>query len=129
MIVLDGSALFAILLGEPDGLRCRVAIEQEQMLLMSAGSLTELLIVAAGKNVLDRMHAFVASLQPTIIPLTEPRARAAADAYRRWGKGFNPAGLNFGDSFAYALAMEHHCPLLYVGDDFARTDVRSALVR
>ena len=129
MIVLDGSALFAVLLGEPDGAKCRSIMEREQALLLSAGSLTELLIVAAGKKVLDRMQAFIASLQPTIIPLTEPRARAAADAYRRWGKGFHAAALNLGDSFAYALAIEHRCPLLYVGNDFAKTDVASALAR
>ena len=94
---------------------------------MSAGSLAELLIVAAGKDALAVVERFVSELQPTIIPLTELRARAAADAYRRWGKGFHPAGLNIGDSFAYALAMEHRCPLLYVGDDFAKTDVVGAL--
>jgi len=127
VIVLDGSALFAVLLGEERGPACRAAMEREEDLLMSAGSLAELLIVAAGKDALAVVERFVSELQPTIIPLTELRARAAADAYRRWGKGFHPAGLNIGDSFAYALAMEHRCPLLYVGDDFAKTDVVGAL--
>lgn len=127
MIVLDGSALFAVLLGEQQGSACRDMMEREDDLLLSAGSLAELLIVAAGKNVLDVMEPFLAELQPTIVPLTEPRARAAAAAYRQWGKGFHPAGLNIGDSFAYALATENDCPLLYVGDDFRKTDIVSAL--
>ncbi|MEP6785058.1 MAG: type II toxin-antitoxin system VapC family toxin [Sphingomonadales bacterium] len=123
MIVLDGSALFAILLGEPGAQRCEDAIEHADELLMSAASLTECLIVAAGKGVHDEMAAFLDGLHPTIVPVTVDRARAAADAYRAWGKGFHKASLNFGDSFAYALAMEHECPLLFVGDDFSRTDV------
>lgn len=127
MIVLDGSALFAILLGEDAGPSCRAAIEAERELLMSAGSLAEILIVAAGKDVWDTMSAFVKALQPTVVPLTPERARAAAEAYRRWGKGFHKAHLNMGDSFAYALASEYSCPLLFVGDDFAKTDVVPAL--
>lgn len=127
MIVLDGSALFAVLLGERHGSACREVMEREDELLLSAGSLTELLIVAAGKRVLDVVEPFVTELRPTIAPLTERRARAAADAYRRWGKGFHPAGLNIGDTFAYALAKELDCPLLYVGADFAKTDIASAL--
>jgi ribonuclease VapC len=51
----------------------------------------------------------------------------ATDAYARWGKGVHPAALNLGDCFAYALATELRCPLLYLGEDFARTDIRSAL--
>ncbi len=62
-----------------------------------------------------------------IIPLTSARAEVAATAYQRFGKGFHPASLNFGDCFSYATAKEFDCPLLYIGDDFARTDVRSAL--
>jgi ribonuclease VapC len=127
VIVLDGSTLFAVLLGERQGSACRDVMEREDELLLSAGSLTELLIVAAGKRVLDVVEPFVAELKPTISPLTERRARAAADAYRRWSKGFHPAGLTTGDTFAYALAKEHDCPLLYIGDDFAKTDVASAL--
>jgi ribonuclease VapC len=50
-----------------------------------------------------------------------------AEAYGRWGKGLDPAGLNFGDCFAYELAQERRCPLLYVGDDFAKTDVEGSL--
>lgn len=127
MIVVDGSALFAILLGESAAEQCETAIERADSLLLSAGSLAEILIVALGKGVFEQMSAFVDALEPTIIDLTPHRARAAADAYSRYGKGFHPAALNLGDSFAYALAEEHACPLLYIGNDFARTDIISAI--
>ena len=126
MIVIDGSALFAILFDEPDRRRCETALTTTDDVLISAASLTELLIVAAGKGIFDTMQAFVDALAPTVVPLTAGRARAAADAYRIWGKGFHPAKLNLGDSFAYALAIEHGCPLLFVGNDFALTDVTAA---
>lgn len=126
MIVIDGSALFAILFDEPGRSRCETALTATDDVLISAASLTELLIVAAGKGIFDTMQAFVDALAPTVIPLTAERAGAAADAYRIWGKGFHPAKLNLGDSFAYALAIEHGCPLLFVGNDFALTDVVAA---
>lgn len=127
MIAVDGSALFAVLLDESQASRCEAAIEEADTLLLPAGSLYELLVAAAGKNVFDRMQEFVHALGPTIVPLTAERARLAAEAYRRWGKGIHPAKLNLGDCFAYALAKEHDCPLLYVGDDFAKTDVKAAI--
>ena len=123
MIVLDGSALFAILLDERAARQCSDAIEQADELLISAASVTECLIVAAGKGVHDEMDGFLNALRSTIVPLTADRARTAADSYRIRGKGFHEASLSFGDCFAYTLAMEYGCPLLFVGDDFARTDV------
>lgn len=127
MIALDGSAIFAVLLGEAAGTACRNAMDSDEELVLSAGSLTELLIVATGKGVLGVTQGFLAALRPTIVPLTEARARAAADAYRRWGKGFHPAALNFGDGFAYAIAKEFNCQLLFTGGDFAQTDVVAAI--
>ena len=62
-----------------------------------------------------------------VIDVTEERSGRVADAYLRWGRGFHPASLNFGDCFAYALAAERDWPLLYVGNDFSQTDIRSAL--
>jgi len=59
-------------------------------------------------------------------PVTEAFARRAAAAYAQWGRGVNPAALNFGDCFSYAVAKQYNCPLLYVGNDFAKTDVASA---
>jgi len=126
VLVIDGSALFAIMLDEPNALRCSAALENMGTRLLSAGSLTELLIVAAGKGVLDLTTGFIDSLAPTIVPVTEQRARAAADAFRKWGRGFHRAKLNFGDCFAYALAKEYDCPLLFVGRAFSETDVKRA---
>lgn len=119
--------MLAIIKGETESFRCRQALSADDNVLISAGSLTEMLIVAAGKDLLDPMQAMLAALQPTVVPLTEARARAAAGAYGRFGKGFHPAGLNFGDCFAYALAREYDAPLLFVGNDFAQTDVTPAL--
>ena len=95
--------------------------------LISAGTLTETLIVAQGRDCESQMRTIFDRFGLVVEPLTEERARAAAQAYYRYGKGWHAAGLNYGDSFAYALANEHGCPLLYVGDDFAKTDIRSAL--
>jgi len=62
-----------------------------------------------------------------VVPVTAKVAYQVAAAYRRWGKGVHPASLNYGDCFAYALARERNLPLLYIGQDFAQTDVQSAL--
>ncbi len=95
--------------------------------MSSAGTLLELKIVALQKNCTDELSRLIASLNVEIIDLTASRAEFAAAAYQRIGKGIHPASLNFGDCFSYATAKEFDCPLLYVGDDFARTDVSSAL--
>lgn len=94
---------------------------------MSAGTLAELLIVAARRRISDEVDNLIESGGFEIVEVTRYAAIAVANAYGKWGKGFHPAGLNFGDCFAYALARQRACPLLYVGGDFARTDVRSAL--
>jgi ribonuclease VapC len=126
LIVIDSSALFAIILEEPENQRCSEAIERADKLLMSAATLTECLVVASGKNLFNEMAAFLAELDLTIVPLSERRAYDAGNCYRQWGKGLHPAKLNYGDSFAYALAKEHDCPMLFVGNDFALTDVAVA---
>jgi ribonuclease VapC len=60
-------------------------------------------------------------------PATAATARRVAAIYLRWGKGYHPARLNFADCFAYDVAKQHACPLLFVGDDFSRTDIQAAL--
>ena len=127
MIALDASALMAIILGEPEAAACREVVRANDDFLISAPNLTESLVAAARRGVHDEMARLIEALAPAVVSLTENRAYAALRAYRRWGKGFHEAKLNFGDSFAYALAKEHDCPLLFVGDDFARTDIASAL--
>ncbi len=72
------------------------------------------------------MSRLIEELGFEIIDVTAGMARRVAAAYDQWGKGVHPA-LNFGDCFAYAVANERNCPLLYVGEDFARTDIRLAL--
>lgn len=127
MIVLDGSALFAIMLGEGDAERSQDAIERADELLLSAASLTEMIVVATRKGILPETRAFIERLDPKVIPLTRERALAAGEAFVRWGHRQHRAGLNYGDTFAYALATEFACPLLFIGGDFALTDVTSAL--
>lgn len=127
MIVVDTSAPVAIVLGEPEGRLCVAALSKESAILMSSGTLAEILVVAARRKITDQIVGLIESLACEIVSVTKPTALAVGSAYRRWGKGLHPAGLNFGDCFAYVLAKERACPLLYVGSDFARTDVRSAL--
>jgi ribonuclease VapC len=127
MIAVDTSALVAFLLNEPFGDRCLAALEAETEVLMSAGTFAECLIVAAARNFADDMAELVDSMHFEIVPVTRGMAQRVGQAYIRWGKNYHPAGLNFGDCFAYALAKEHGCPLLYVGDDFTKTDIQSAL--
>lgn len=126
MIVVDTSALIAILLGEPEAGRCIAALEADDDLLVSAGTMAEALVVAARRGVPVQMQRLLGELGFEIVSVTEATARQVAEAYERWGKGQHPAALNFGDCFAYALAKERGCPLLYVGDDFFKTDIATA---
>lgn len=127
MIAVDTSALMAIVQGEPAGPACLAAIDRNDRIIMSAATLAETLIVADRRGKSGQMAHVLESLRAEVIELTEGRARRAADAYRRWGRGVHPAALNFGDCFAYALAEEYRCPLLFVGEDFAKTDVKACL--
>ncbi|MGN7294052.1 type II toxin-antitoxin system VapC family toxin [Rhizobium sp. SAFR-030] len=127
MIAVDTSALIAVLKGEPEAAACQVALSSSVRSLMSAASVTEALIVAAQKGYETEMSDVLVALGIEIIDLTAARAELAAEAYRAYGRNFHRAALNFGDCFSYATAKEFGCPLLFVGNDFAQTDVRSAL--
>ena len=124
--MIDTSALMAVLLDEPDGARCIAAMATDAPLLISAATLAEAEIVAGRRGARAALDRLLARLKPDIVAVTAAESRLVADAYERWGKGVHPASLNFGDCFAYALAMARGCPLLFVGDDFARTDVMAA---
>ena len=105
----------AILLGEPEAERCGAIIQREERLLMSAATLAEALIVSTRRNINDEMNTLIEALAIEIVPVTAAAARRIAGIHRRWGKGSHPAGLNVGDCFAYHLAKEQDCPLLFVG--------------
>jgi ribonuclease VapC len=127
VIVVDSSALIEIIIDDPQADSCIGALESADKVLISAGTMTESLIVATGRDAERPLTALFERFGFEVISLTQERATAAAGAYRRYGKGWHAAALNFGDCFAYALAKEFDCPLLYIGKDFSRTDVKSAL--
>jgi ribonuclease VapC len=127
MIVIDTSALMAVLLDEAEAGACIEALEREDRVLISAGTLAEALIVANRRGVGTELAGLIDGLGIEVVPVTAASARRVAQAYEQWGKGLNPAALNFGDCFAYELAHQQGCGLLYIGGDFSRTDVQSVL--
>jgi len=127
MIAVDTSALMAIVLNEPGADASVAALEAEDDLLISAGTVAEALIVAARRNVGEEMERLIDGVGFEIVSVTPASAKRIARAYESWGKGVHPAALNFGDCFAYEVAKEHRCRLLYVGEDFRKTDVEGAL--
>ena len=127
MIVLDTSAIMAILHHEEMGDACYEAIAGAPNILMSAGTMTETLIVSGRQDVGEQARQLLDGLGLDIVPVTLQSARQAAAAYAQWGKGVHPARLNLGDCFAYALAKERAVPLLFVGNDFAQTDIEGVL--
>ena len=127
MIAIDTSALVAILLREAAAKRCAGRLEIEADAVISAGTLAEALIVAGRRGFGAEMMKLVDDLGLEVISVTTASARRVAEAHERWGRGSRTAGLNFGDCFAYEVAKAHDCPLLFVGDDFSRTDLESAL--
>ena len=128
-LAVDTSALTAILLGEPEAqdlLKTLIAATQPGL---CAPNRTELLIVMQarlGDLGVEHARTFLRRQRIQTIALDEALADRATEAYRVFGKGRHPAGLNFGDCFAYALAAGEEVPLLFKGDDFSRTDVKCA---
>lgn len=127
MIVVDTSALMAIVLKEPRAPACVAALEAEDEILISAGTVAEALIVSARRNIGVEMARLLDALGCEIVSVTPAAARRIGLAYEQWGRGIHPAALNFGDCFAYEVAKEHACRLLYVGGDFAKTDIEGVL--
>jgi ribonuclease VapC len=127
MIAVDTSALMAIALKEPEAEACTAAIEAEDEIIVSAGTVAEALIVAAHRGIALEMSRLIEELGFEIVSVTPASARRIGQAYQQWGKGVSRAALNFGDCFAYEVAKEHGCPLLYVGKDFSKTDIASVL--
>jgi ribonuclease VapC len=128
-MVIDTSAIVAILENEPEGASFVRLIAADEVRLLSAVSRVECTCVievrkrAAGRADLE---LFLREAAIEIAPVTADQAEIACEVFRRFGRGRHPAGLNIGDTFAYALARATGEPLLFKGDDFARTDIPSA---
>lgn len=127
MIAVDTSALMAILLGEPEAEACAEALETDDRIVISAVTAAEALIVAGRRGLGAEMAGLVDGLGLEIVSVAPAAARRVAGAYGKWGRGVHPAALNFGDCFAYETAKSSGCPLLFVGGDFARTDIAGVL--
>lgn len=127
MIAVDTSALMAILADEPEADACADALDTNERLLISAATMAEALIVAGERDLGTDMAELIDRAGLEIVGVSPAAARRVAGAYAKWGKGVHPAALNFGDCFAYETAKSHGCPLLYVGGDFAQTDIASVL--
>jgi ribonuclease VapC len=129
LIAIDTSALIAVLQGEPSAEACMAAIRGADRIVISAATVAETLIVSARRGLRSPMETFLAESGFTVVEVTTASAARVTDAYGIWGKGVHPAALNFGDCFAYETAKSNNCPLLYVCEDFARTDIESVLPR
>ncbi len=129
-MIVDTSALLAILNREPDADLYETAIAATTPCRMSAANFLEAAIVVesrGGSEAGNELDAMLDLAAIEIAPVTVEHVAAARQAWRRYGKGRHRAALNFGDCFAYALARVAREPLLFKGDDFAHTDVAKAL--
>jgi ribonuclease VapC len=129
-MVLDTSALLAVLFDEADAERFRVAIEQDETRMVSAATLLETTIVAEarkGEAAGRELELLVQKAGMTAVPVDNDQIAEARRGWRRFGKGRHAANLNYGDLFAYALSRTAGEPLLFKGDDFAKTDVARVL--
>ncbi|WP_295438315.1 type II toxin-antitoxin system VapC family toxin [uncultured Thiodictyon sp.] len=130
-MVIDPSALLAVLQDEPERRAFNELIEAATRRRLSTASLVELSIVIEarqGAEGIRDLDLFLATAAIELVPFDAVQARLAREGFRRFGKGRHPAGLNLGDCFSYALARVLNEPLLFKGDDFPRTDVTAAYV-
>lgn len=126
-MIVDASALLALLLREPSAERVVDALDGAPWAAIGAPTLTEAAIVAEARGVPPTaLPALLATAEIDVLPYTHEHATVAAWAYRTYGRGRHPAALNLGDCMAYAMAKVADAPLLFVGDDFPRTDVTPA---
>lgn len=128
-MIIDTSALIAILRNEPETSAMSVALRQASICRMSAATYTEAAVVADSNRdpiLSRRFDELLRELHMRVESVTPDQAEIARQAYRDFGKGRHKAGLNFGDCFSYALAKEMDEPLLFKGDDFRHTDVEVA---
>ncbi len=129
-MILDSSALVAVVLREPGFERLLAAMKTSAPLGIGAPTLVEVLLVLTRKFHGDpkaEVFRLLRALEVEVIPFAEEHCLVAQRAYTRYGKGRHPAALNFGDCMAYATAKVADIPLLFVGADFGKTDVAAAL--
>ena len=129
-MIVDSSAIVAILKDEPEGLAFTRMLDSAASVRLSAAAYLECSIVIDKNRDPVRsagLNDLIEEADITIEPVTAEQAKIARQAYRDYGKGSgHPANLNFGDCFSYALARDKREPILYKGDDFIHTDLRSA---
>ena len=128
-MIVDTSAIVAVLFGEPDATLYAEAIANADVCRISAATLVEAAIVVASQtdNGWSEFDYFMRRAGISVSPVTEEMSRIAVDAWWRYGKGRHPAWLNFGDCFSYALSRETGEPLLFKRTDFAKTDLSFVL--
>ncbi|TAN49710.1 MAG: type II toxin-antitoxin system VapC family toxin [Rhodospirillales bacterium] len=126
-MIVDSSALLAMVLGESDADRYASVLFSSRKRHISAATMVEVRMVAVRLGLLQELDELIEMSELEIVPVDEAQAKLAIEGFERFGKGRHTAGLNYGDLFAYALARSLGEPLLFKGADFARTDVRVAL--
>lgn len=126
-MVIDTSAIIAILRGEPESAGLQQSIAAAPHRRLSAATLLECRIVTANLGIAAELDAWLAAAAVVIEPFTADQCRLAEQGFLAFGKGRHPAGLNFGDCFSYALALREQVPLLFKGNDFSLTDVEVAV--
>jgi len=131
VLIVDSSAIVAMMFGEPEADSLATRMGDASARLLSAANYVETGTVLAGRvaennrdNALADLDAFLTAFDIKMVEVTPEQAITAVRARIRYGKGFGTAaGLNYGDTFAYALAKAHNAPLLFIRDDFTKTDV------
>jgi ribonuclease VapC len=128
-LVLDASAIVAVLLAEPLRESLLERVEAASTVAVGTPTLVEAALVLGsrlGEDPRPLLAGFLRRVDAEIVPFRQEHWEAAVEAFRRYGKGRHPAGLNFGDCLSYAVAKVAGMPLLFTGDDFSHTDVLKA---
>ena len=128
-MVLDSSAIVAIHLREPGHERLMDRIDAAEVVVVGVPTLLESVMVSTsrlGHDARPMLLAFLRRVEAEVIPFNQEHMDAAATAFIRFGKGHHPAALNFGDCMSYAVASVAGMPLLFIGEDFRRTDIAQA---
>jgi len=128
-VIVDSSAVVAVLRREPRQEELAMKLEAAEVVAIGAPTLFEtgmVVIGALGQRGRSLIAHFLEGFEVEVIPFRHSHWEAAVEAFHRYGKGHHPAALNYGDCMSYATARIADRPLLYVGDDFAKTDIEAA---